>query len=424
MRKRKSLFERITKFVWSDETTDDFHSLCLNVFEYQYYQYYQYNANEAYRRYCKSKGAEPQNISSWLDIPAFPSDAFKKDIIVSFPLEKMAMENLTSGTTCPELRGSVFRDEYGRELALDCNRKIMGDYIFPEGERMPILILAPSPEMAPTMGMAIGMAETIKHFGAEGSDFFITKKGLKIKELLKAMRDFECKGKPVAIIGSTSAFVYIFNSCRENGIRFSLPKGSRIADGGGYRGKFGECTREMYYRQCLEIFGVSEEYCVSVLGMAECTTNFVDSSLRDSLNGIKRKRHKSNHKWAKVVAFDIETHAHSRPLPEGEIGLLRHYDLANLPTVIAVQTDNLGYNTGDGFEIIGRAKVVDGKVSMVPSDKPVGPMGDKKIFSFLDAYMKFSIKRQISKIKKDESFCPCGEIIDDMIAGKTDKVGD
>lgn len=413
---RNVLFERINKFVWSDGANDDFNSLCLDAFEYQY------NASEAYRKYCLNKGAKPQDISSWLDIPAFPSDAFKKDVIVSFPIEKAVMENLTSGTTCPELRGSVFRDEYGRKLALDCNRKVMGDYIFPEGYRMPILILAPSPEMAPTMGMAIGMAETIKHFGAEGSDFFITKRGLKIKELIKTMRDFEYKGKPIAIIGSTSAFVFIFNSCRENGIRFSLPRGSRIVDGGGYRGKFGECTREMYYKQCFEILGISEEYCVNVLGMAECTTNFVDSSLRDALNGIKRKRYKPNHKWARVVAFDMETC--SRPLPQGELGLLRHYDLANLPTVIAVQTDNLGYNTGDGFEIIGRAKVVNGKVSMIPSDKPVGPMGEKKIFSFLDAYMKFSIKRQISKIKKDESFCPCGEIIDDMIVGKTNKIED
>lgn len=407
---RKSLFGRINRFVWSDnEKNDAFNSLCLEVFEYQY------EANEAYRKYCNGKGISSGDITSWIDIPAFPSDAFKKDIIVSFPIEKMVMENLTSGTTCPELRGSVFRDEYGRELALSCNRKVMGDYLFPENERMPILVLAPSPEMAPTMGMAIGMAETIKHFGADGSGFFITKRGLKIKEFLKAMRDFERKGTPVAVIGATSAFVYIFDSCKSNGIKFSLPKGSRIADGGGYRGKFGECTREMYYSQCFNTFGVPEEYCVNVLGMAECTTNFVDSSLRDALRGIERNRRKPNHKWAKVVAYDIETC--SKPVSKGELGLLRHYDLANLPTVLAVQTDNLGYCIEDGFEIIGRAKVVDGKVSQAPSEMPVGPMGDRKIFSFIDGYMKFSIKRQIAKLKKDESFCPCGEIIDDMIDG-------
>ncbi|MEW6109441.1 MAG: hypothetical protein AB1632_09795 [Nitrospirota bacterium] len=288
-----------------------------------------------------------------------------------------------------------------------------------EGERMPVLVLAPSPEMAPTMGMSIGMAETIKNFGADGSAFFITRRGLRIKELFSAVREFEHKSMPIAIIGSTSAFVYIFNACARHGIRFHLPKGSRIADGGGYRGKFGECTRRMYYEKCAEIFGVREDYCVNVLGMAECSTNFVDSAIRDSFNGFKGVNRKPNQKWAKVVAVDKGTC--SRILPEGEVGLLRHYDLGNLPTVLAVQTENLGYTTSDGFEIIGRAKVVHGKVSPVPSEKPVGPMGDKKIFSFIDSYSRFSIRRQIEKISRDESFCPCGEIIDNMIIEKSEK---
>ncbi len=408
---RKTLFEKIGSLVWADSRENEFDGLCLEVFEYQYAN------NEPYRKFCEGKGVSVNDVRSWKDIPAFPSEGFKKDIIVSFPLEKMVMENLTSGTTCPEFRGAVFRDEYGKKLALDCNRKVIGDYIFPGGERMPILILAPSPETTPTMGMAIGMAETIKHFGDEGSGFFITRKGLMIKELMTAIKQFEKKGLPVAIIGATSAFVYMFNACKKNNIRFSLPKGSRIADGGGYRGKFGKCTRETYYGKCLETFNIPEEYCVNVLGMAECTTNYVDSTIRDAFMGVRRNRHKQYHTWTRVTAFDIETC--SRPLPEGKVGLLRHYDLANLPTVLAVQTENLGHTTEDGFEILGRARVVDGKVSQIPSEKPVGPMGDKKIFSFIDMYSKFSISRQIKKLGKDQNFCPCGEIIDNMIEGRT-----
>jgi len=41
-------------------------------------------------------------------------------------------------------------------------------------------------------------------------------------------------------------------------------------------------------------------------------------------------------------------------------------------------------------------------------------MGEK-IFSFLDLYMKFSIGRYVSKIKKDDPLCPCGEAIEEMI---------
>ena len=220
---------------------------------------------------------------------------------------------------------------------------------------------------------------------------------------------------PGALIGSTSAFVYLFNALRANGLRFCLAPGSRIVDGGGYRGKFGERTRGDYLRECHEMLGVPDPFCVNVLGMAECSTNYVDATLRDRVRGGGGGRRKPDLPWARVVAYDVETC--SRPLPVGEVGLLRHFDLANLPTVLAVQTDNLGYRTGDGFEIIGRAQLVDGKVSRVPSHRPVGPMGDRKIFSFLDAYMKFSISRHVSRLGKEEAFCPCGEVIEEMLEG-------
>ena len=65
--------------------------------------------------------------------------------------------------------------------------------------------------------------------------------------------------------------------------------------------------------------------------------------------------------------MDIDT---LQPLPDGEVGLLAHWDLANVPTVLAVITDNLGYTTDDGrgCEIVGRAKLENGKVSPLPDE--------------------------------------------------------
>jgi len=44
-----------------------------------------------------------------------------------------------------------------------------------------------------------------------------------------------------------------------------------------------------------------------------------------------------------------------REVPPGQAGLLRHCDLANAGSVMAIQTDDIGYATGTGFEITGRA---------------------------------------------------------------------
>lgn len=103
----------------------------------------------------------------------------------------------------------------------------------------------------------------------------------------------------------------------------------------------------------------------------------IDDTLRNHFLGLSGARHKPAPPWTRVQAVDPST---GEVLPHGEVGLLKHYDLANIPTVIGVQTDNLGF-TDDrgGFEIIGRAKVVDGKVSELPSKRDVGPMGDKHV---------------------------------------------
>jgi len=39
----------------------------------------------------------------------------------------------------------------------------------------------------------------------------------------------------------------------------------------------------------------------------------------------------------------------------GETGLIRVFDLANIFSMMAVQTEDLGLRRGDGFELIGRA---------------------------------------------------------------------
>jgi hypothetical protein len=40
---------------------------------------------------------------------------------------------------------------------------------------------------------------------------------------------------------------------------------------------------------------------------------------------------------------------------QGETGLIRVFDLANVYSVMAIQTEDLGIRSGDGFELLGRA---------------------------------------------------------------------
>lgn len=324
-----------------------FNRLALKEFEFQF------NANKIYREYCEKQGVIPDTVKNWWDIPAIPTKAFKQQVIASFPLQEAELALLTSGTSDPNMRGKIYRDKSSLEMILRSNYLLTKAYLFPDVGKMRILLLVPSPKVAPAMAMAFGLEQVKKEFGTEDSLYLITPNGFETDFLIEALRQSEQTGQPVALIGATSGYVHFFNSCRERGIKFKLPPGSRLCDGGGYQGTFGECSRDEFYMLCEKFFGLPREFCINTLGMSESGTNYFDNTLRRHLQGEPAgERYKVTLPWTRTIAVGPRT---GKRMPLGEIGLLRHYDLTNRATVIAVQTDNLGYETDGGFEIIGRA---------------------------------------------------------------------
>jgi hypothetical protein len=49
----------------------------------------------------------------------------------------------------------------------------------------------------------------------------------------------------------------------------------------------------------------------------------------------------------------------NREVADGETGLIRVFDLANVFSVMAIQTEDLGVRHGDGFELLGRAQFAE-----------------------------------------------------------------
>ena len=56
--------------------------------------------------------------------------------------------------------------------------------------------------------------------------------------------------------------------------------------------------------------------------------------------------------WVRTRAVDPDTLA---PVASGTVGILQHFDLANLGSVMAVQTEDLGVVDGDRFTLLGRS---------------------------------------------------------------------
>jgi anaerobic magnesium-protoporphyrin IX monomethyl ester cyclase len=343
------LDEKILSYIrrgMDDQGSEEFNRLALRVFELQV------KYIPIYRRYCEKRVIHPENISSWNQIPALPTDAFKVMDLAMFP-SNTARTFMTSGTTRPEERGKVHYDEGGLRLMDATIYEAASCFLFPDKIKTTILAIAPSPEIVPTMVMAYGMNRLKEYFGSSQSRFLIGKEGFDVGVLVDELRRSEAEGIPITICGGSFGFVNFFDYCREKGLRFRLPPGSRTLDAGGFKGKSREVNREEFVSDCEDCLGVAKDYCVNLLGMTEISSQFYDNTLRNAFKGRNLPKAKINPPWTRTLVVDPDT---LEPLPPGETGLLRHFDLANRGHLLAIQSDDLGRITREGFEIDGRTR--------------------------------------------------------------------
>jgi len=348
------LDQKIIDFIrkGTDRKDDEgFNSLALEVFRLQF------KSIPLYRRYCEKRGIKSEKISSWEEIPALPTDVFKVMELSMFPSQTVRTF-MTSGTTKPEERGKVGYDEGGLRLMDATIEEAASSFLFPDGMKTKILIIAPSPEIAPHMIMAYGMNRLKERFGLPQSCFLVGREGFKVETLLKELRSSEEEDMPVTLCGGSFGFVNFFDYCREKELRFKLPPGSRTLDAGGFKGRSREVKREEFVRECEEALGIQKNYSVNLLGMTEISSQFYDSTLRNFHKGLHAEVAKINPPWTKTVVVDPES---LKPLPGVETGLLKHYDLANRSHILAIQTDDLGRMTPEGFEVFGRSKESEAK---------------------------------------------------------------
>jgi anaerobic magnesium-protoporphyrin IX monomethyl ester cyclase len=328
------------------QDSEEFNRLALQVFDLQF------RYISLYRRYCEKRGITSEDVSSWDQIPALPTDAFKVMELAMLPSET-ARTFMTSGTTRPEERGKVHYDEGGLGLMDATIYEAASAFLFPDRVKTTILIIAPPPDIVPQMIMAYGMNRLKEYFGSAQSRFLIGKEGFDINVLIDELRRSETEGVPITICGGSFGFVNFFDACRERNWRFMLPPGSRILDAGGFKGRSREVKRDEFVSDCEQFLGIAKDYCVNLLGMTEISSQFYDNTLRNAFKGINLPRAKINTPWTRTLVVDPDT---LEPLPAGKTGLLRHLDLANRGHILTIQTDDLGRMTPEGFEIYGRMK--------------------------------------------------------------------
>ncbi|HEX7117296.1 MAG TPA: hypothetical protein VF212_00815 [Longimicrobiales bacterium] len=326
---------------------DAFTEVALRVFAYQY------THNAPYAAYCRRRGLQPGAIDHWSRIPAVPTAAFKEIALVSGEADRAEAVFRTSGTT----RGRERRGEhYILDLSVyhDSLLPNFAAYLLPDGAELPILSLVPPVEQMLDSSLAHMIDVVMDRLGAEGSRSFATvAAGIEYDALDDALRRYAAEGTPVLVVGTSFAFVHWTDRLRERGEAHRLPAGSRLMDTGGFKGRSRVVPEDELRATYAALLGIPEDHVVNEYGMTEMCSQFYDAVLRERVvRGEAGPRRKVPPPWVRTLAVDPET---LEPVPPGEIGILRHHDLANLGSVATVQTEDLGRVDGDGFVVLGRA---------------------------------------------------------------------
>jgi hypothetical protein len=168
--------------------------------------------------------------------------------------------------------------------------------------------------------------------------------------------------QPVVLLGTAFSFVHLLDYMSAQRIDLRLPVGSRVMETGGYKGRSRALPRAQLHSLVCSKLGVPESHIVCEYGMSELSSQAYDRILQPGsdaeIDFRDRERVFRFPPWARVQMVSPET---GREVREGQTGLIRVFDLANVYSVLAVQTQDLGLRRGDGFELIGRAQLAEAR---------------------------------------------------------------
>jgi hypothetical protein len=160
---------------------------------------------------------------------------------------------------------------------------------------------------------------------------------------------------PKLLLGTAFSFVHLLDYLVERDLRVGLPAGSRVLETGGYKNRSRSLPKAELHALIAQRLGVPAENILCEYGMSELSSQAYDSEIHPP-SSILYPRVFHFPPWARVQIISPET---GREVAEGETGLIRVFDLANVFSVAAIQTEDLGIRRGDGFELGGRAQLAE-----------------------------------------------------------------
>jgi len=336
-----------------------FSRLALELFALQFAH------NAPFRRICEARGITPEKAGHWSQIPAVPASAFKELEFSCLAADERTHVFHSSGTSAQRPSRHFHNAQslaiYEASLWPWFARHVIGRFPLATGHRQ-LAILTPNPGQAPHSSL-VHMFDTVRRrLVAPDSRFFgkLEADGawtLDFGAALTRLREASEGGRPLVLLGTAFSLVHLLDDLAGRRLRFELPPDSRVMETGGYKGRSRAMPQAELHGLISQRLGVPASQIVCEYGMSELSSQAYDIEVRSPESGVRSPDRVFRFPWwvrAQVVSPD-----NGGEVAEGETGLLRIFDLANVFSVLAVQTEDLAIRRGDGFELMGRAALVE-----------------------------------------------------------------
>jgi len=317
---------------------------------------HQLEHNAPYGAFARAAGFDAAHLPARVeDIPAVPAAAFKEARLATFPPDETAAWFETSGTT--GARGG--RHElpttrlYDAALLASFDRMLLAD-----GARLRYLNLVPDPRERPHSSLGHMMGVVARERGDGDGGWYLHGDALDAGAFVRDAARATAAGRAVCVATTAFALVALLDALAERGITLALPAGSRIMETGGFKGRTRVVDRTTLYAQASSRLGVPCDAIVAEYGMTELSSQYYDSF---ASRARAQTRVKVPPPWLRPIVVGGD----GRPLPRGVVGAIRHVDLANRGSVIAIDTEDLGALVDDPSTGSAAADTASGQAGLV-----------------------------------------------------------
>lgn len=331
-----------------------FNSLALELFAWQFEHV------PIYQQFCRTRGVTPATLNHWNSIPSLPVSAFKQFDVTSLSPTSRTRVFHSSGTT----QHTPSRHYHSAETLAVYEASLLPWFeqhlLTPlPGQSQPagrfrFLSLTPSAHDAPHSSLAYMCNAIIERFGSPKSGFAgLNNPGtgwtLDLSHCLTAAEEAIASCEPLVVLGTAFSFVALADAFKARPGKIQLPPGSRAMETGGYKGRSRALSKPELYSLISETLEITPSQIISEYGMSELSSQAYDGA-PGVPTGLRAFRFPP---WARAQLINPETGRESSP---GQPGLIRVLDLANVSSVLSIQTEDLASATPDGFMLLGRAQ--------------------------------------------------------------------